>query len=85
MRWLESATANRANALLGQTRTAFWQREYFDRWIRSEQELAAAIRYVEENPVRGRLVSCPEEWPWSSARETPATRSPALPASQRRQ
>ena len=27
MRWLKTATANRANALLGRTGTPFWQRE----------------------------------------------------------
>ncbi|MGB9458648.1 MAG: transposase [Bryobacteraceae bacterium] len=67
MRWLKAATANRANALLGRTGTAFWQREYFDRWIRSENQLAPVIAYVEDNPVRSGLAACSEEWPWSSA------------------
>jgi REP element-mobilizing transposase RayT len=67
MRWLKAATANRANALLGRTGEAFWRREYYDRWIRSEWELASVIAYVEDNPVRSSLAACPEEWPWSSA------------------
>ena len=70
MRWLKAATANRANVLLGRTGTAFWQREYFDRWIRSERQLAAVIDYVEDNPVRSGLAACSEEWPWSSAYKT---------------
>jgi putative transposase len=33
-----------------------------------EEHLIAAIRYVSLNPVRARLVACPEDWPWSSVR-----------------
>jgi REP element-mobilizing transposase RayT len=79
MRWLKSATANRANHLLGTTGKPFWQREYFDRWIRSDKELSPAIAYVEDNPVRKGLAACSEEWQWSSAFKEPAARPPALP------
>ena len=71
MRWLKAATAVRANAVLGRGGSAFWQREYFDRWLRSEKELAATIRYVERNPVTAGLVTQPEGWPWSSAAGDP--------------
>ena len=30
--------------------------------------LLAAVRYIELNPVRARLVATPEAWPWSSAK-----------------
>ena len=43
MRWLKAATVNRANSLLGRTGEAFWQREYFDRWIRTEKQLGSVI------------------------------------------
>ena len=33
-----------------------------------EQHLHAALRYVALNPVRARLVSRPQDWPWSSVR-----------------
>ncbi len=33
-----------------------------------QPHLLAAVRYVTLNPVRARLVSKPEDWPWSSAR-----------------
>jgi REP element-mobilizing transposase RayT len=79
MRWLKAATANRANKLLGRTGTPFWQREYYDRWIRSEKELSSVIAYVEDNPVRSGLAASPEEWRWSSAFIEPAARPPALP------
>jgi hypothetical protein len=67
MRWLKAATANRANRLLGRTGTEFWQREHFDRWIRTEKQLGAVIGYVDDNPVRSGLAPCPEAWKWSSA------------------
>ena len=67
MRWLKATTANRANRVMGKAGTAFWQGEYFDRWIRSEKELFSAICYVEQNPVTAGLVACPEDWPFSSA------------------
>jgi putative transposase len=67
MRWLKTATATRANRLLGKRADAFWQREYFDRWIRSNKELVAVVAYVEANPVAAGLAACPQEWPWSSA------------------
>lgn len=31
-----------------------------------DAHLVAAIRYVELNPVRARMVASPELWPWSS-------------------
>ena len=78
LRWLKTATATRANRVLGKTGEAFWQREYFDHWIRSEKELASVVAYVEANPVQAGLVSKAEDWPWSHARNTPAARPPAL-------
>jgi putative transposase len=78
MRWLKTATSVRANRILRQKAEPFWQREYFDHWIRSG-ELDAIVQYVEENPVAAGLVTAPDQWIWSSAncRESPATRSPA--------
>ena len=82
MRWLKTATAYRANALIVKTGAAFWSREYDDRWIRSDKELSSVIEYVERNPVTAGSAACPEDWPWSSAagvRVGPAARPPALP------
>lgn len=44
MRWLKTATASRANRSLGKAGEAFWQREYYDRWIRSNKELVSCVR-----------------------------------------
>ncbi len=70
MRWLKTATATRANRIIGIKGTPFWQREYYDHWIRSEKELISIVNYIERNPVSAGLVAQPEEWPWSSANKT---------------
>ncbi len=43
-----------------------WQAR-FASFVMDEPYLLAAARYVELNPVRARLVSKAEDWPWSSA------------------
>jgi putative transposase len=67
VRWMKTASAARANRLTGRTGQPFWQREYFDTWMRTSQELASVIVYVEENPVTAGLALRAEDWPWSSA------------------
>jgi REP element-mobilizing transposase RayT len=58
--WLKAATANRANRLIGRTGFAFWNREYFDHWIRSARDFGRAVSYVERNPVTAGLAASPE-------------------------
>lgn len=48
---------------------AVWMRDYWDRYIRDERHFHAVISYIHQNPVKARLVSRAEDWPWSSARE----------------
>jgi putative transposase len=44
-----------------------WQGRFFS-CILDERHLYAAMRYVENNPVRAKIVKSPEEYKWSSAR-----------------
>jgi len=44
-----------------------WQGR-FSSYVLDENYLYAAVRYVETNPVKARLVSKAEDYPWSSAR-----------------
>jgi putative transposase len=67
MRWLKAATAARANQIIGRTGQPFWQREYYDRWVRDSRELASIVAYVEANPVKAGFAIRAEDWPWSSA------------------
>ena len=62
----KSYTANEANKLLNRTGT-FWFREYHDRFIRDENHFAAAVKYIEQNPVKAGLAKVAAEWKWSSA------------------
>jgi hypothetical protein len=63
----KSYTANKANELLNRT-GRFWFPEYFDRYIRDERHLVAALSYIHANPVKAGLVERAEDWLWSSAR-----------------
>ena len=63
----KSYTAHRVNRILSR-RGPVWQREVFDRYMRSLEHLAYTIRYVEENPVAAGLVAEARMWPFSNAR-----------------
>ena len=56
-----------ANLTLGR-RGPFWQEDYFDTVIRSEEHLKKAKRYAENNPTKAAFVKDPGAWRWSSAR-----------------
>jgi REP element-mobilizing transposase RayT len=58
--------AREANKLLGREGT-FWEREYWDTWIRDQEHRRKAVRYVEANPVKAHLAAEAKAWPWSSA------------------
>ena len=45
-----------------------WQREYWDRFIRSEEHYHNTIAYIHYNPVKAGLVKHSKDWPWSSKR-----------------
>jgi putative transposase len=44
-----------------------WQRGFSDHRIRDARDLDAHVCYIEQNPVRKRLVSSAQEYRWSSA------------------
>jgi putative transposase len=62
----KSFISRQANARLDRT-GAFWEPDYFDRYMRNEDHLMRAIEYVENNPVKAALVDKAVDWPWSSA------------------
>ena len=63
-------SAKAANQELGR-KGRFWQREYYDRMIRNEDELDRAIRYILENPAKAGLKNW--TWVWSAGWEARAT------------
>ena len=64
---LKRSTAREANRLLNRTGEPFWQRESYDRWVRSAEEWNRIARYIERNPLKADLVRNTEEYRWSSA------------------
>ena len=43
-----------------------WQKGYWDRGVRKEEDLRELFDYIHNNPVRKGLVGRAEEWPFSS-------------------
>jgi REP element-mobilizing transposase RayT len=60
-------SSREANKLL-QREGCFWEREYWDTYMRDETQASKARRYIEQNPVKAKLVIEAAAWPWSSAR-----------------
>ena len=46
---------------------ALWERRFYDRIIRNEEEFSKAIDYLYWNPVKAGLSETPERYPFSSA------------------
>ncbi len=49
------------------SRVPVWQRGFSDHRIRDRQDYETHLRYIEQNPVKRRLVFAAEEYQWSSA------------------
>ena len=62
----KSFIAKQANQMLKQSGD-FWQPDYYDRYIRDEEHLQKTIRYIDNNPVKARLVKEPAAWEFGSA------------------
>jgi putative DNA methylase len=64
----KSFTAKEANRRLRRN-GPFWAPEYFDRYMRDDNHLAATALYIESNPVKVGLCEKPMAWRFSSAWE----------------
>jgi len=60
-------TANKINRAL-KRRGAFWAAGYFDTYVRNIKHEQTIVRYIENNPVKAKLVTDPKDWVWSSAK-----------------
>jgi REP element-mobilizing transposase RayT len=67
MHSLKSYTAKKINNLLGRS-GKIWQDGFYERIIRNENDLREKAIYIENNPVRERLVEEPEKYFYSSTR-----------------
>ncbi len=57
-----------AHRMRGERRSAFpiWQRGFSDHRIRDAGDYASHVRYIEQNPIRKRLVTSAKDYRWSS-------------------
>jgi len=63
--WVRDFKAYSTNALRQfHGRPSIWQARFYDRRLRSEEELAVCVQYVWRNPMDAGPVNDPEEWPW---------------------
>lgn len=67
MQSFKSLTPHKVNKMLERS-GQFWMTDYFDRYIRNADHFVRTVRYIENNPVKARLCTRPEDWPFSSAR-----------------
>nr|VFJ87620.1 MAG: REP element-mobilizing transposase RayT [Candidatus Kentron sp. LFY] len=62
----KSFSARKANVLL-EREGYFWQREYFDRYVRDAEHHEQLVFYIENNPVKAGFVERAEDWRFGSA------------------
>jgi putative DNA methylase len=67
MHSVKSFTSSEANKMLNRS-GRFWQKEYFDRYVRNTRQFAKTVSYIENNPFKANLCERPEDWVFSSAR-----------------
>ncbi|MBI3794286.1 MAG: transposase [Nitrospinae bacterium] len=63
MKTLKGVAARKINKHDGVSKT-IWQKESFDRIIRSEKEWLEKYDYIRNNAVKAGLVERPEDYPW---------------------
>jgi len=64
MRAVKGRTARHINLALNRSGT-FWQREWFDRWMRDDAEWDRCVAYIRHNPVKAGLACAWQEHPWT--------------------
>ncbi len=67
LHFLKLSFTKRLPRLIGET-GSFWQKRYYDRNVRDEDEFKVKLRYLHRNPVKRGLVTNPADWKWSSFR-----------------
>ena len=64
LRFIKGGSAREINMVLKRS-GEFWQRESYDHYVRDRQELSSIIEYIEQNPVKAKLVKEAKDWKWS--------------------
>ncbi len=66
VQYIKGGSARRIGKELS-VRFPVWQRGFSDHRIRNAQDYEAHVRYIEQNPVKRRLVITAKDYAWSSA------------------
>ena len=61
---IKKYSAREANKILNKT-GQFWHHESYDHIVRNEKELIRIINYILMNPVKAKLTSTPDNYPWN--------------------
>jgi len=67
MQWLMTSHVRRHHGRY-QSMGHLWQGRYKSFPIQNDKHLLTVLRYVERNPLRAKLVTSGNDWPWSSLR-----------------
>jgi REP element-mobilizing transposase RayT len=63
---VKANSARRINALNGGNER-IWQKGFYDRALRSDEDVVAVARYIVANPLRAGMVDCVGEYPFWDA------------------
>lgn len=63
VRLVKGRSARGVNVVLSRS-GSLWQREYFDRELRDDEDVRAKGEYIANNPVRARIVARADDSPW---------------------
>jgi REP element-mobilizing transposase RayT len=72
---IKSASAHQINKAAG-AQGSVWEKESFDRLIRSERDLQEKFHYIARNPWDASIVKQNEDYPWLWTPETSSARAP---------
>jgi REP element-mobilizing transposase RayT len=64
MHHIKGSTSRMVNLVL-KREGRLWLPEYFDYWVRSQEELFNIIDYIRQNPVQAHLAKTPEAWTYT--------------------
>jgi REP element-mobilizing transposase RayT len=78
MNGIKGASSHSINKVLNR-RGHVWQREFFDRVLRSDDSIHSKVQYICENPVRKGLVAAVDDYPWLWREWVEGAASLALP------
>jgi putative transposase len=62
--WRLKSVSAHAIAKIRHHQGVVWEREYFDRIMRSDEDIRRKAEYICENPVRAGIVERVDDYPW---------------------